>query len=291
MSLFCRKPPALARLLGVELAHTDVNHGDIVPRAVWAGNPTIQQWGLCWRVLPSQRIEIACSYLYKGNMIPGYGNVLEILENVEHVDILISLPALRDPSAPTDYIAVSMPWAACTEAVCGEPAVKQGMTFNGAAPATIEEFMDAWSAIDYARLAINNAIDAAAAVAPSSSKRKPTPSKKKRPTAEMVDLGDDGDENVQGSQDPSKPKRRAKSTKDAIEYSLDEALTKGNQMTSKMKDVKIDAIYKALETGLGHLFPYKKRRLPGVISSEKLHIAPDELKYRRIAKDRLGQVF
>jgi hypothetical protein len=69
---------------------------------------------------------------------------------------------------------------------------------------------------------------------------------------------------------------------------LDEALRRGNHLTTKTKENEVNAIYQALETGLLHAFLYKKQRLLGVIHSDKLHIAPDELKYRKIAKDRLG---
>jgi hypothetical protein len=59
-------------------------------------------------------------------------------------------------------------------------------------------------------------------------------------------------------------------------------------LSTKTKDDEVNAIYKALEEGLGNAFPYKKRRLPRVIPSEKLFIAPDKLKYRKIATARLS---
>lgn len=48
------------------------------------------------------------------------------------------------------------------------------------------------------------------------------------------------------------------------------------------------SIYQALETGLHLAFPYKKQRLLGVIYSNMLYIEPNELKYWKIEKDRLG---
>ena len=92
---------------------------------------------------------------------------------------------------------------------------------------------------------------------------------------------------------PSKPKRKGKGKDDpnrVLKLTLDEALRRGNHLTTKTKDNEVNAIYQALETGLLHAFPYKKQRLPGVIPSDRFHIAPDELKYKKIAKDRLGQV-
>jgi len=63
--------------------------------------------------------------------------------------------------------------------------------------------------------------------------------------------GEAGDQQAgeeQETGEDSKPKRKAKAThgKELV-MSLDEALSRGNRMSTEMKDTKIDAIYKALE--------------------------------------------
>lgn len=65
-------------------------------------------------------------------------------------------------------------------------------------------------------------------------------------------------------------------------YTLNEALVRGNKLMTKTKDNKVDVIYKALEAILMHAFFYTHRQIPRLIHSSKLHITPDELKYRII---------
>jgi hypothetical protein len=52
----------------------------------------------------------------------------------------------------------------------------------------------------------------------------------------------------------------------------------------------INKIYRALEIGLVDFFLYKKNRILGSFHFERLHIAPDSMKYRRILKSHLEQV-
>jgi hypothetical protein len=52
----------------------------------------------------------------------------------------------------------------------------------------------------------------------------------------------------------------------------------------KTRPQDIDKIYRALEIGLADCFPYKKNMIPGPFHSDRLHIAPDSMNYRRILK-------
>jgi hypothetical protein len=72
--------------------------------------------------------------------------------------------------------------------------------------------------------------------------------------------------------------------------SFDDALTRANKLSTNTKDDEVEAIYKVLNAGLSRLFPYSKHCFPSAILSDRLHIAPDTLKYRKIAKKRLSQV-
>lgn len=277
----------LVKLLGTQMDSTDVHCDDIEPRAIWAGNPAIERWGLCWREDPQKRVEIACSIVLKGNLMPGSGLVLAIEEredNPENVDILICLMPIRDPDGEPDCVAVSLPWRKCNEEVCGKAANQQGMTFDGPFPKDLEEFMTSWTLLNIARVTHNDNVEAAI----ESEKEK---GKKKASAPRRKSTGDQAIVEAHDAGEGSKPKRKAKVSKDKpLILSLDEALIRGNRMSSKTKEEELDAIYKALESGLSSAFPYKKKRLPGVIPSDKLHIAPDTLKYRKIAKERLGQV-
>jgi hypothetical protein len=84
-------------------------------------------------------------------------------------------------------------------------------------------------------------------------------------------------------------KAKAKESDDVI-LDIDEALKHGDKLSTKTRPQDIDKIYRALEIGLADCFPYKKNRIPGSFHSERLHIAPDSMKYRRILKSRLEQV-
>jgi hypothetical protein len=57
----------------------------------------------------------------KGVMLPGHGNVLEVLAVGGDVDVLICLHPLRgvEGDGQPDYIAVRLPWDKCSEVVCG----------------------------------------------------------------------------------------------------------------------------------------------------------------------------
>jgi hypothetical protein len=60
----------------------------------WQGNPNIAKWGLMWREMDDRYIEIRCSIFMKGVMLPGHGNVLEVLAVGGDVDVLIYLHPL-----------------------------------------------------------------------------------------------------------------------------------------------------------------------------------------------------
>jgi hypothetical protein len=207
------------------------------------------------------------------------------------------LMPINDPTGQPDNIAVCIPWRKCSENVCGQASKEQGMTFAGEYPESRDEFMDSWESLNAARIQANDDFEAEevaakkAAVEKEKEKKKATPRKKRG----ALGTGEEADpEPVQKTGDgSSEPKRKGKSKAAVgkkLELSLDEALSRGDRLSTKTKDDEVNAIYKALEAGLGHAFPYKNRTLPGAIPSEKLWIAPVELKYRKIATARLGQV-
>jgi hypothetical protein len=88
---------------------------------------------------------------------------------------------------------------------------------------------------------------------------------------------------------PRKSKAKAKESDDVI-LDIDKALRRGDKLLTKTRPQDIDKIYRALEIGLENCFPYNKNRIPGSFHFERLHIAPDSMKYRRILKSHLEQV-
>ena len=52
----------------------------------------------------------------------------------------------------------------------------------------------------------------------------------------------------------------------------------------------MEAMYKSLEDGLGQCFPYRQDPLPCKIPADKIHLAPDSLKYHVFVEKRKEQV-
>ena len=88
----------------------------------------------------------------------------------------------------------------------------------------------------------------------------------------------------------SRPKQKSTSDKGEREaskakkldqkLSLAAAILQANNLTSKTKLSEVKAMYKSLEEGLGQCFPYGQDPLPCKIPTERIHLAPDSLKYR-----------
>jgi hypothetical protein len=144
---------------------------------------------------------------------------------------------------------------------------------DGEFPESKEEMMECWAQMTSARLARNTEIGAKKGKAVT--KKASAPSSARGGEAE--------------SSTPRKSKAKAKEADDVV-LDIDEALRRGNKLSTKTRPQDIDKIYRALEIGLADCFPYKKIRIPGAFHSDRLHIAPDSMKYRRILKSRLEQV-
>ena len=88
----------------------------------------------------------------------------------------------------------------------------------------------------------------------------------------------------------SRPKRKSTSGRGKWEasrakksdrkLSFAAAILQKNNLTSKTKPSEVEAMYKSLEEGLGQCFPYGQDPLPCKIPAERIHLAPDSLKYR-----------
>ena len=61
-------------------------------------------------------------------------------------------------------------------------------------------------------------------------------------------------------------------------------------MIAKTKPADVEAMYKSLEEGLGQCFPYGQDPLPCKIPADKIHLAPDSLKYQVFVEKRKDQV-
>ena len=68
------------------------------------------------------------------------------------------------------------------------------------------------------------------------------------------------------------------------------AIVQANKLTAKTKQADVEAMYKSLEDGLGQCFPYGQDPLSSKIPADRIHLAPDSLKYRIFVEKRKEQV-
>ena len=71
---------------------------------------------------------------------------------------------------------------------------------------------------------------------------------------------------------------------------LTTAILQANNLTSKTKPSDVEAMYKSLEDRPRQCFLYGQDPLPCKISADKIHLAPDLLKYRIFVEKRKEQV-
>ena len=102
------------------------------------------------------------------------------------------------------------------------------------------------------------------------------------------------------TRESSRPKRKNTSTSGEREDSkakkvegklmLAVGILQANNLISKTKPSDVEAMYKSLEDRLKQCFPYSQDPLPCKISADKIHLAPDSLKYRVFVEKRKKQV-
>jgi hypothetical protein len=144
-----------------------------------------------------------------------------------------------------------LPRDRCSEVIYGDKANRVGMVFDdGEFPESEDKMMGCWAQMTSARLAHNAEIGA-----------KKGKAVKKKASAPSSAGGGEAENSA-----PRKSKAKVKEADDVV-LDIDEA-----------------KIYLALEIGLADCFRYKKNRIPGAFHSDRLHIAPDSMKYRRILK-------
>jgi hypothetical protein len=217
----CRKPPLLNKMLGDHISNSPVTTNGIHPRATWQANPNIAKWGLTWRENEDSYVEIGCSIFMKGVMLPGHGNVLEVLGMDPDVDVLICLLPLggAEGDAQPYYIAVRLSLDKCSEVICGDKANGVGMVFDdGEFPESEDKLMGCWAQMTSTRLARNIEIG--------TKKSKATWKKASTPSSAG---GDEVESNA-----PRNSKAKAKKSDDVI-LDIDEALKRGDKLSTKTR--------------------------------------------------------
>ena len=127
------------------------------------------------------------------------------------------------------------------------------------------------------------------------------PSKKPRgKKSDAVGGGHEISDETATTGESSRPKRKSTSASGEREASrakkgdgkltLAAATLQANNLTAKTKPADVEAMYKSLEEGLGQCFPYGQDPLLCKVPADKIHLAPDSLKYRVFVEKRKDQV-
>lgn len=101
----------LLRFLGSNVENSSITCENIQVCATWNVNPNIsERWGLNWHMRDDERVDICCSIILKGCILPRHGHVTEVVEvGMEHVHIMICLPPNENSSGIKDYIVIVFP--------------------------------------------------------------------------------------------------------------------------------------------------------------------------------------
>ena len=203
---------------------------------------------------------------------------------------LIAVHPIRAGDGEDDYIVVVLDATVCHIEMCAG-AQERGLQFLEGFAEDCEEVIVAFSSVEASMEQVNNKHAEATA----------KPSKKLHgKKSDAVGGGHEiGDETI-ATGESSHPKRKSTSASGERDASRakkgDGKLTfaavilEANNLTAKTKPADVEAMYKSLEEGLGQCFPYGQDPLPCKILADKIHLAPDSLKYRVFVEKRKDQV-
>ena len=264
----------------------------------WRMNDKIKRWGIMWRdsTLTNASVSLGINGDLGSALMMSHGMTLLALREV-HDDFfpfalaaLVAVHPIRTGDGEDDYVTVVLDATLCHMEMC-VGAQERGLQFPEGFVEDCDEVIVAFSSVEASMEQVNKEHAEAAA--------KPS----KRPCAKKSDAGGGGYEigdETAATGESSRPKRKNMSASGEQEASRakkgDRKLTLGatilqaNNLTAKTKPTDVEAMYKSLEEGLGQCFPYGQDPLPCKIPADKIHLAPDSLKYRVFVEKRKDQV-
>jgi hypothetical protein len=201
---------------------------------------------------------------------------------------LIAVHPVVEGDGEDDHIAVIMNAKLCHHACCAG-ANDKGMQFASGFAEEAEDVVFAFRDVNSQKMRVNREL-----------KGKTAEKRPKRPRAKKADAAvrtQETDETVETEESSKKKRRRKapesdattsgasgektpKSRKASKKLTLREAILQANSLSSKSKPTEVEAMYKTLEEGLGAYFPYGHDPIPHKISANRIHLAPDTMKYR-----------
>jgi hypothetical protein len=292
-------------LLGEEEpANFNIEEEGIRPRATWRASPRIVRWGITWRQ-ESPAVPASLGILGETpNVMVSTGfSVLKVDYANDSIwdDAVVALIAVHpvvEGDGEDDHIAVIMNAKLCHHACCAG-ANDKGMQFASGFAEEAEDVVFAFRDVNSQRMRVNREL-----------KGKTTEKRPKRPRAKKADAAmgtQETDETVETEESSKKKGRRKapesdattsgasgektpKSRKAPKKLTLAEAILQANSLSSKSKPTEVEAMYKTLEEGLGACFPYGQDPIPHKISADRIHLAPDTMKYRTFIEKRKEQI-
>ena len=193
---------------------------------------------------------------------------------------LVAVHSIRAREGEDDYVYVVLDATLCHMEMC-TGTQERGLHFPEDFAEDCEEVLIAFNSVEASMEQVNKERAEAAA----------KPSKKpRRKKSNAVGGGHEIGDETAAIGESSRPKRKStsasgeqeasKAKKGEGKLSLAAAILQANNLIAKTKLADVEAMYKSLEEGLGQCFPYGQDPLPCKISADKIHLAPDSLKYR-----------
>ena len=261
-------------------------------------NDKIKRWGIMWS--DSTPTNASVSLGINGDLGSAlmmlHGMTLLALREVQDdfwpfaLATFVAVHLIRAGDGEDDYVAVVFDATLCHMEMCAG-AQERGLQFPEGFVEDCDEVIIAFSSVEASMEQVNKEC----AEAPT----KPS----KRPRAKKSDGGGGGHEigdETTAIGESSRPKRKSTSASDERDalrtkkrdrkLTLAVAILQANNLTAKTKPTDVEAMYKSLEDGLGQCFPYGQDPLPCNISADKIHLAPDSLKYHIFVEKRKEQV-
>ena len=203
---------------------------------------------------------------------------------------LVVVHPIRAADGDDDYIVVVLHAILCHMEICAG-AQERGLQFLEGYANDCDDIIVAFTTVEATMEQVNKKRAEAAA------KPNKRPRSKK---SDAVAMGHEVHDEIAITGESSCPKRKStsasgeressKAKKSKGKMTLAAAILQANNLTSKTKPSDVEAMYKSLEDGLKQCFPYGQDPLLYKISANKIHLAPDSLKYRVFVEKRKKQV-
>lgn len=283
-------------LLGEELQNSKIQADGVTPIATWKAKVEVKRWGITWKKQDDGFIQLGLIVEVKSTMICPVEVLAMAVDDAVcgpfDVVLLIRVSPLKDGDEPK-VIAVVFNSLGCAHEMCCE-ANDKGMQFALGFPDDEQELLDAYAICESNKHKVNKAIaDQILAEKPPAKKgrAKKTPALPSSTTEMEIDTEETGESSKRAVRAKGKGKAPAKrGEKGTKSFTLGEAIQAANSLSTKTPEADVQAMYKALDDGLGHCFPYGHKTLPDSVPASRIHIAPDSIKYRSLVKERLEQV-